>query len=96
MLAYVQKLTTSSEYIRRVAPKEWEEFTHALDEYTAYLINRMVAATVDMLPQEQGRVQALAELNQVLREAPQVMEKMENPKHTNTRANSHRNSGAFQ
>jgi hypothetical protein len=77
MQAYVEKLTTSSEYLRRTAHKEWEDFLVAVDMFTSQQIVNMVNADASVLQQSQGRVQAVSELQVILREAPKIMEKLE-------------------
>jgi hypothetical protein len=72
-----ENLVTTSEYVRRVAPKEWEEFLHAFDHYVAFFVNQLVTSPPDRLAQNQGRVQALAKLRETLMDAPKQMEKIE-------------------
>lgn len=77
MLAHEQKLTETSMYLRRVAPKEWDEFALALNEYTTQLMINMVKAPNGTLVQEQGRAQCAADICKILRDAPKTMEKLE-------------------
>jgi hypothetical protein len=72
-----ENLVTTSEYVRRVAPKEWEEFMGAFDQYVAHFVAQLVNSPSDRLAQNQGRVQAVAELRETLMDAPKQMEKIE-------------------
>jgi hypothetical protein len=81
MLAHVQKLTEASAYVQRVAHREWQDFLSALDAYVEQTMHNMVTAPIEILPQEQGRAQAAADIRKILRDAPKVMEKLEASKH---------------
>jgi methylphosphotriester-DNA--protein-cysteine methyltransferase len=81
MFAHHQRLAEASAYVQRAASREWQEFMGALDAYVEQTMHNMVTAPIEILPQEQGRAQAAADIRKILRDAPKVMEKIEASKH---------------
>jgi hypothetical protein len=64
-------------YLQRRAPQEWEEFIEALGKRSVAENEDLVVAHFSTLQISQGRAQAFFELAHRLREAPQVLLKIE-------------------
>jgi hypothetical protein len=77
MIKEEERLVTTSVYVQRVAPREWEDFMAALNEHCAYLMNDLLIAVPPALETIQGRARGVVDLCSILKNAPQQMQKIE-------------------
>jgi hypothetical protein len=70
-------LAVKAGYLQRRAPQEWDEFLESLRFFAEKEITDLVYADSRHTPVAQGRAQALSELALRLKEAPNILLKIE-------------------
>jgi hypothetical protein len=75
-----RRLVEAAMQLRGVEPTVWDEFVMAMREYAAATTTDMLRSPPELLMRAQGMALAANEIATVLREAPQLYEKMRSPR----------------
>lgn len=72
----ISGLVKSAVSLRQMAPELWEQFVHEMRVYSASVNADLIRCAPELLPRAQGMAIQANELAMILKDAPQILEKM--------------------